>query len=189
MNNVIELEDDKTTQSKEINEVVKALIEFHKKVGKVEKNSTNPHFKQNYGDLNAYLSTIKQPLEDCGLLIVQSPYTNGLKTYVYHTSGQFISSSMKMRPQKDDPQGAMSANTYMRRCQISSLLCLNAEDDDGNKASEKPKTQPKVNRDSIIAEIKTLYRDDMSQDQKTWFSQLESHSDTQLINALADLKG
>jgi len=186
---MIEVEGNEPTQSKDINEVIKALIEFHKKVGKVEKNSTNPHFKQKYGDLNAYLSTIKQPLEEAGLLMVQSPYTNGLKTSIYHTSGQFISSSMKMKPQKDDPQGCMSANTYMRRCQISSLLCLNAEDDDGNKASEKPKPQIKVDRFGVIKEIKALYSDSWNEEQKAWYTTLDTLTDTQLCNALTDLKG
>jgi hypothetical protein len=90
-----------------------------------------------------------------------------------------------MKPQKDDPQGCMSANTYMRRCQISSLLCLNAEDDDGNKASEKPK----ADRAGIIKEINALYRDDMNQGEKAWYKVIDGQTDTQLIDALADLKG
>ena len=65
-----------------------------------------------------------------------------------HTSGQFISSTMEMKPSKDDPQGRGSALTYMRRYMLASILGLNAEDDDGNKASKPEKvTKPKVDMD------------------------------------------
>jgi len=180
---MIEIKQGNLSKSATIGALTKALIQFHSNVSKVAKTSENPYFKSKYGDLNAYLSAVKQPLIDAGLVVIQLPESNGLTTILSHESGEYISSTMQMKPSKDDPQGHGSALTYMRRYMLASILGLNAEDDDGNRANEKP------NRAGVIAEIKTLYRDDMGQEQKEWFAQLEHHSDTQLINALTKLKG
>jgi len=122
-------------KSENINELVVGLIGFHKEVGKIVKNATNPFFKSNYGDLNSYLAEVKEPLFNNGLAIIQLPTTNGLTTILSHTSGQFISESMTMQPSKNDPQGQGSALTYMRRYSLASVLNLNAEDDDGNEGT------------------------------------------------------
>lgn len=124
-------------KSDNINELVKSLVEFHKEVGTITKNANNPFFKSKYGDLNSYLAEIRDPLANNGLAIIQLPTDNGLTTILAHSSGQWISESMVMMPTKDDPQGRGSALTYMRRYSLAAVLNLNAEDDDGNKASRK----------------------------------------------------
>lgn len=180
---MIEIKQGNLSKSPTIGALTKALIQFHSNVSKVAKGSENPYFKSKYGDLNAYLSVVKQPLIDARLVVIQLPESNGLTTILSHESGEYISSTMQMRPSKDDPQGHGSALTYMRRYMLASILGLNAEDDDGNRANEKH------DRQSIIKEIKSLYRDDMPEPQKVWFSQIDSQTDTQLCNALTKLKG
>jgi hypothetical protein len=54
-----------------------------------------------------------------------------------HESGEFISSTLTLKPVKDDPQGRGSAITYARRYAYASILGLVSDaDDDGNRASE-----------------------------------------------------
>jgi len=53
-----------------------------------------------------------------------------------HSSGEYITETYKMKPQRDDPQGSGSAITYQRRFALGAFLCLNIdEDDDAEKAS------------------------------------------------------
>jgi hypothetical protein len=65
---------------------------------------------------------------------------------LFHSSGQYISSTAMLRLIKNDPQAHGSAITYMRRYSFMSILGLVADaDDDGNAASYAPsakKAQP-----------------------------------------------
>jgi hypothetical protein len=61
-----------------------------------------------------------------------------------HESGQFIASTYRLKPAKEDPQGYGSALTYARRYGLAALLGIVADDDDdGNHASTPaPRPQP-----------------------------------------------
>ena len=65
-------------KSESIDKLIAGLLTFHKAVGVVAKNSDNPFFKSKYGDLNAYLEVIKQPLIDAGLVLTQLCITKWL---------------------------------------------------------------------------------------------------------------
>ena len=65
-------------KSESIEKLIAGLLVFHKAVGVVAKNSDNPFFKSKYGDLNAYLEVIKQPLIDAGLVLTQLCITKWL---------------------------------------------------------------------------------------------------------------
>ena len=54
-------------------------------------------------------------------------------------SGQSVSSCIKL-PILTDPQKVGSAITYFRRYSLQSLLALQTDDDDGNKASQPTKS-------------------------------------------------
>ena len=94
----------------------------------------------------------------------------------------------------------MSANTYMRRCQISSLLCLNAEDDDGNKASEKPTSnktaETNINQKIVDEKIKlkeqakSLYIQihEPSDEQNGWISAIDVHADRDIIMVIQEME-
>jgi len=132
-------------KSESIKEIATALCSFQGAVEKIKKGATNPFFKSKYATLADILDVIRQPLTDNGLSFVQFPVGKyGLDTMLMHTSGEWISESYEMHPTKDDPQGAGSVITYQRRYALGAVLGLNIdEDDDGNKASEPPKKQPK----------------------------------------------
>jgi len=163
-------------KSENINELVTALVGFHKEVGKIIKNSKNPFFKSSYGDLNSYLAEIKEPLFNNGLAVIQLPITNGLTTLLTHTSGQFISSTMEMIPTKNTPQEQGSALTYMRRYSLASILNLNAEDDDGNAASTPQKTnvEPRESKKNPVRLDYTALANkcDTIESLKKWFNTL-----------------
>lgn len=131
--------------SESIKSIATALVGFHKEVGKIAKDSSNPFFKSKYASLSNILDGISDPLNNNGLSIVQFPDGEfGLTTRLIHTSGEWMESTYSMKPSKDDPQGRGSALTYQRRYAIGAILSLNIdEDDDGNQASKKQKEVPK----------------------------------------------
>ena len=120
--------------------IYKKLLEAQKKIGAIKKDKTNPFFKSNYADINAYIDEVKPVLNECGLMILQ-PLTirdgkMAIKTIIVDDSGEEIASVVKL-PENPDPQKMGSIITYFRRYAIQSLLFLQAEDDDANKGSEE----------------------------------------------------
>ncbi len=118
-------------------EIGTALITFHDKVEAVKKDASNPYFKSNYASLDNILETIKVPLKESGLSFAQFPEgVSGLTTILMHESGEWIESTYTIPLAKQDPQGAGSAITYMRRYALGAILGLaTEEDDDANSAS------------------------------------------------------
>jgi hypothetical protein len=132
--------------SEKLEQLPLALLEFHKKVGKIIKSDNNPFFKSKYASLATILDVITEPLTDCGLIIIQFPTgLYQLTTRLQHTSGEYMQSTYEMQPVKHSPQDAGSVITYQRRYAIGAILNLNIdEDDDGNKASQGDKLDKNV---------------------------------------------
>jgi hypothetical protein len=113
------------------------LAEVKREVGKVSKNSKNPHFKNTYADLNALIDAVEPILLEKGLLMLQPIQNGNVSTIIIDCeSSETIESSIAL-PVLSDPQKLGSAITYFRRYTLQSLLSLQAEDDDANKASGK----------------------------------------------------
>lgn len=112
------------------------------KVSSISKDSENPFFKSKYFDINKLLEIIKPVLNEMNVVILQ-PLSNvegrpALRTVLYDTEkGQMLSDTQITLPDLTDPQKMGSAITYYRRYSLQSLLGLEAEDDDGNLASNK----------------------------------------------------
>lgn len=132
-------------------EISNAIIEFHKEVGSIKKDASNPFFNSSYASLSNILDTIAEPLTKNGLTFVQFPEgENGLTTRLMHTSGEWMEATYQMKPAKNDPQGLGSAITYQRRYSLGAILGLNIEeDDDGNAASLPKDSKPKRTADDI----------------------------------------
>lgn len=129
-----------------ITNLAKALLLFQSKMDPIKKDTTNPFFKKNYASLFTILNSIQIPLYECGLAFSQFPDgENGLTTILIHAeSGEYIEATYSIHPLKNEPQAIGSALTYARRYAIGAILGLNIdEDDDGNGANDKPKTQSK----------------------------------------------
>jgi hypothetical protein len=130
-------------QSPEIDQLAVALCQFQAVVENARKGSVNPLYKSKYADIESVWDTIRKPLTDHGLSIVQMPEEAepgfvGLHTRLFHKSGQFIGSSVKCPLQKNDAQGLGSALTYLRRYALMGFCGVAPEDDDGNQAVAAP---------------------------------------------------
>lgn len=144
-------------RSESIKELSKALVEFHKKVGKVIKDAKGYNYR--YATLSNILDVIQDPLNECGLSVIQLPQgDHELVTILTHISGEFISNTSRMTPKQDDPQGRGSCITYQRRYSIGSVLCINIDDDDDAAAAcgikpqqttQQPKTKKILTQEAL----------------------------------------
>jgi hypothetical protein len=60
-----------------------------------------------------------------------------VETMILHKSGEYLAETLFMPVSKYDAHGVGSGITYARRYGLMSLLCLAADDDDGNAAVER----------------------------------------------------
>ena len=126
-----------------LDKLIPALIKFQAECPAIPKDKENPFFKNKdtgkkamYADLATIIEIVKVPLSNNGLCVTQPVHGEILETYLYHVSGQFIKSEMKINNEKNNAQGFGSGLTYARRYALSSILGITAdEDDDGNGAS------------------------------------------------------
>lgn len=129
--------------SDQINDLAIALAKAQAMMKPAEKNAINPHFKSSYADLNSVFETIRGPLSDNGLAILQEATSvNGavaVSTRILHASGQWIEFEPLIMPvAKASAHGVGSAISYAKRYSISAALGIVAhDDDDGNAASQK----------------------------------------------------
>lgn len=117
-------------------ELYKKLLAVQKEVGAIKKDSTNPFFHSKYFDINALLGVVKPILNKNGLVLVQGLHQNGLDTQVIDAESGEVMSFTAILPESGDAQKQGSTITYFRRYAIQSMLALEAEDDDGNTASQ-----------------------------------------------------
>jgi hypothetical protein len=115
---------------------------LHKAQGKIKaalKDSTNPHFRSKYADLSSVVDAVKSPLLECGISFLQGVQDAeggiAVETMLLHTSGEWISSTLRIPAVKQDAQGYGSAITYGRRYGLQAMCGVPAEDDDGNAAT------------------------------------------------------
>lgn len=126
-------------KSQTITELAKALVKFQSEMKTVVFDASNPFFKSKYATLSTLVTHSKDLLVKHGLAVSQLTEGEGtITTILMHISGEYICSSLTLKPVKDDPQGRGSCITYARRYSYASILGLvSDEDDDGNKATGK----------------------------------------------------
>jgi hypothetical protein len=130
---------ERVNKSDSITTIAPAL---HKAQGQIKaalKDSTNPHFKSKYADLSSVIEAVKPALQLNGITFLQGVHDAvdgvAVETMLLHTSGEWISSVMRIPAVKQDAQGYGSAITYGRRYGLQSMCGVPAEDDDGNAAT------------------------------------------------------
>ncbi len=132
--------------SESIAKLGEALSKAQGAIKGAKKDSTNPHFKSQYADLESTWDACREPLSKNGLSIVQLPYSTegkiGVTTMLLHESGEWIRGAVDvMMAQITNPQNAGSILTYLRRYSLQGAVGIAPEDDDGNAASGN-KTAP-----------------------------------------------
>ena len=138
--------------------IYKKLFEAKKEIGKISKDSKNPFFKSKYFDINSLLEHVEPILQKHDLLLLQPILDGKVSTVIIDVeSGDKVSSEISLLGLKD-AQKTGSEITYYRRYTAQSLLGLQAEDDDGNKAVEPIKTTPKRYKDcKTKEELRAFY--------------------------------
>lgn len=120
-----------------------AFAKAQKKLKAAPKDRENPYFKSSYATLASIIETIQEPFGENGLSFTQPSRTEGelvfVETMIMHTSGQFMSSEIGVRPVKNDPQALGSALSYLRRYSLQAMVGIASaeEDDDGNAATHQ----------------------------------------------------
>jgi hypothetical protein len=126
-------------KSETIKEIASALWKAQSEIKAAVKDSTNPHFRSKYADLGSVVDAVKPALSKHGITFLQGVHDAvdgvAVETMLLHTSGEWISSTMRIPAVKQDAQGYGSAITYGRRYGLQSMCGVPAEDDDGNAAT------------------------------------------------------
>jgi hypothetical protein len=127
-------------RSESIVNLAKSLAAAQGEMHNPKKDTPNTFFKSLYADLAAVRDCVIPVLSKHKLAVMQLITEHDEKpaciTILMHESGEYIETTMYLRPVKQDPQGIGSASTYARRYQLQSIAGVAAEaDDDGNHAS------------------------------------------------------
>jgi hypothetical protein len=122
-------------------EIFSALIKAQGMLKSAVKDSSNPHYKSKYADLESVWDAVRDALQKNSLAVLQLTDVDSsgapvLITRVIHTSGEHIDSRYPLIcKDMNDPQKMGSALSYARRYCLGSLLGVISSDDDGNAAS------------------------------------------------------
>lgn len=129
------MENEKTAKS----ELTLALVRVQGAIVNPKKDTANPFFKSKYADLAGVWDSVRSLLSENGLVFLQLPTTDDNRVSVtarlMHVSGESIESTITGTATDAKPQSIGSCITYLRRYQMSAILGIAAEDDDGNAAS------------------------------------------------------
>lgn len=153
---------------------MKALLEVQKEIEALSKDSKNPFFKSKYLDLPTLLKNVKPVLNKHGLILLQPINDNTVNSLILDAeSSQTIGLSGIPLPDIKDPQKLGAAITYFRRYTLTSLLAIEEQDDDGNKAS-RPEPKRDINKElencKTLEELKKVYLSLSTADQKKYAS-------------------
>lgn len=115
-------------------------------LGSAVKTASNPSFESKYADYNEVVETVKNPLNDNGLVYYHISHTNEggkpcIRTIIQESEGtDNIYIDIELILGKPDMQALGSAITFARRYGLSAITGLQTEDDDGNQAAKSTTT-------------------------------------------------
>lgn len=140
--------------SPEINAIAAALAKAQGEFGPILMNKKNPHFKSKYADISSINTATRPALCKHGITVLQSASVEGdyvhIETLLAHSSGQYLSSTLKIRTEKSTPQGIGSTITYGRRYALSAMLEVTGDEEDDGEATtdhyEKDKRKESYSR-------------------------------------------
>ena len=129
---------------KEIN-INEKLFNLQQEIGTVSKDASNPFYKSKYFDINSLIKQLQPLLKKHRLLLLQPIEEDMVVSKLICVDGTGATISGLKLPVIADPQKLGSCITYYRRYTLSSLLGLQAEDDDANAASGVTEEQKWLN--------------------------------------------
>lgn len=172
------------THSEQLNELFSALSKAQSMILTAAKDKQNPFYKSRYSDLSSVWDAIREPLSQNGLTILQ-PFGGPkdsmiLETWIGHSSGQWMKSTIPITPLKSDPQSLGSYITYLRRYALSSLVGVVSEEDDDGEAATKHSRKQEQNQKPVPPPIK-LETDEQLNEAFTPFTKDYHEEDPELI--------
>jgi hypothetical protein len=127
-------------QSDDLKDLFTALAKAQGEMRVAGNRSENPFFKSRYADLAEVVNASRPSLSKFGLSVMQRVLPNDdgqnlIHTILGHSSGQFITSLMRVLPIKNDMQSLGSCLTYLKRYAYAALVGVvtSDEDDDGER--------------------------------------------------------
>lgn len=132
--------------SEKKDQILKAIMEAKRTMAPIKKELTNTFHKNKYAGLPAFIDATEDALDAVGVMVIQTVSPDFDKPVlilqvIHIESEQWVKTYAPLLNTKSDCQGLGSAITYMRRYLIGALFNLYAEDDDGQKACQKPEQQ------------------------------------------------
>lgn len=170
-------------------QIATALIKAQKDMANPVKTAKNPFFKSSYADLNSVRDACLPVLNENGIAVMQPTITVDGKNYVHtillHESGETIESMTEIIFKQGDAQAQGSGITYARRYGLQSLVCLGADDDDGNGASGKVKeAETKAKLEAISLQVnKCTTTDELTQ---IWASNVALQANEQFKSMVSE---
>ena len=111
------------------------IFALRNEIGAISKDANNPFYKSKYFDINKLINQLNPLLQKHKLCLIQPIIEGYVKSVIVDLDGGSIESSLKLT-EGLDAQKKGSEITYYRRYTLTSLLGLQAEDDDGNSAKQ-----------------------------------------------------
>lgn len=138
-----------------------ALVKAQMEMGNAKKDNNNPFFKSKYADLNSIREAVIPPLNNNGISVLQPIVhiegKNFVKTMLLHDSGEVLEGFTEIVYSKvNDAQAQGSGITYARRYGLQSMVCVGADDDDGNAASKPQPVKASVPIDEVIKRVSKI---------------------------------
>ena len=125
------------------------LAKFQSQAPSIKKDKYNKHLKYYYASLESVIGAVRPVLNKCGLSFNHEYRVINEEEYlvcVLFETGENETGKIESYKKIDKVENAKNiywesgnADTYYRRYTLQSLLGLQAEDDDGNKASKPAK--------------------------------------------------
>lgn len=148
-------------------ELGKALVGAFKDIKHATKNAKNPHFKNDYANLEEVLDVIKAAFARHELAVSQSPgkliqegdrFKVEIDTKIIHSSGSMYGylSEMPVSPDKNGkitPHAVGSSISYGRRYALAAIAGITQADDDGNSGSSGQEDSDDEENDSLRSTI------------------------------------
>lgn len=145
-------------QSNETKEINAALAKAQSEFPRICLNRTSKYLDNPYSDLDNIISPLRKPLGNNELSITQRTIITEkgslhLETRLWHSSGQWIESIEKVKPNDNDILSYRSELNELKKSQLMSLLNITIADDelddDGYEALER-KNSTRNGRKSLI---------------------------------------
>jgi hypothetical protein len=125
-------------KSESIKELSGALAKAQAEMESARLSSSNPFYKSKYADFGEIVKSSRPALTKHGLAVTQIFKIVEdivlLETILMHSSGEFISSEIRINPPKTDVQSLGSFITYLKRYSYAAIVGVITEDDDGEES-------------------------------------------------------